>query len=137
MKAITEIGVVVRDLDKATQLFVNMLGAKAGDIITVPRYGMRYRMCRLANIDFELMEPLDGEGVIGRFIKCRGEGLHHVAFAVENLDETLAGLKTKGVKLIDEEPKELHGSRYAFVHPSGFVGVMFELIEYPEGSDLP
>jgi methylmalonyl-CoA epimerase len=137
MKQITEVGVAVKDLEKATRLFVDLLGAEAGEIITVERYQMRYRMCRVGNVDFELMEPLGEEGVIARFIKARGEGLHHVGFAVENLLDQLAGLKDQGVPLIDEEPKELHGGTYAFVHPSAFSGVMFELIQYPEGSDLP
>lgn len=137
MKQITEIGVAVKDLEKATRVFVDLLGAEAGEIITVKRYGMRYRMCRLGNVDFELMEPLDDEGVIARFIQARGQGLHHVAFAVDDLEERLAHLKGNGAKLIDEEPKELHGGRYAFVHPSSFMGVMFELIEYPQGFELP
>ena len=137
MKQITEVGVAVKDLEKATRLFVDLLGAQAGEIITVERYQMRYRMCRVGNVDFELMEPLGDEGVIARFIKARGEGLHHVGFAVENLIDQLDALKEQGVPLIDEEPKELLGGAYAFVHPSAFSGVMFELIQYPEGSDLP
>jgi len=137
MKQITEIGVAVRDLDEATKVFVEVLGAQAGEVITVPRYGMRYRMCRLGNVNFELMEPLDDAGVIAKFIASRGEGIHHVAFAVDRIENVLADLKTKGAPLIDEQPKELQGGRYAFVHPKGFMGVMFELVEYPEGSDLP
>lgn len=137
MKQITEVGVAVKDLEKATRLFVDLLGAEAGEIITVERYQMRYRMCRVGNVDFELMEPLGEEGVIARFIRARGEGLHHVGFAVENLLDHLAALKEQGVPLIDEEPQELLGGTYAFVHPSAFSGVMFELIQYPEGSDLP
>jgi methylmalonyl-CoA/ethylmalonyl-CoA epimerase len=137
MKQITEVGVAVKDLEKATRLFVDHLGAEAGEIITVERYQMRYRMCRVGNVDFELMEPLGEEGVIARFIKARGEGLHHVGFAVEDLLDHLAALKEQGVPLIDEDPQELLGGIYAFVHPSAFSGVMFELIQYPEGSDLP
>lgn len=137
MKQITEVGVAVKNLEKATNILVDLLGAEAGEIITVKRYGMRYRMCRLGNVDIELMEPLDDRGVIAKFIKSRGEGLHHVAFAVDNLEKHLARLKEKGAELIDEEPKELHGGRYAFLHPSSFMGVMFELIEYPEGYQLP
>jgi len=134
---ITEVGVAVKDLEKATKLFVDCLGAEAGEIITVNRYHMRYRMCRVGNVDFELMEPLGKEGIIADYLKARGEGMHHVAFAVDDLEAQLASLQEKGVNLIDKEPKELHGGRYAFVHPSAFVGVMFELIKYPEGADLP
>lgn len=137
MKQITEIGVAVKDLEKATRLFVDLLGAEAGEVITVDRYQMRYRMCRLGNVDFELMEPTGDKGVIADFIKARGQGLHHVAFAVEDLEARLASLKEMGVGLINEEPQELHGGKFAFVHPSSFAGVMFELIEYPDGFELP
>jgi len=134
---ITEIGVAVKDLEKATKLFVDFLGAEAGEIITVERYQMRYRMCRLGNVDFELMEPLSDDGVIARFIKGKGEGFHHVAFAVGDLEQTLSFLKEKGVGLIDETPQQLHGGKYIFVHPSSFLGMMFELIEYAEDAQLP
>jgi methylmalonyl-CoA epimerase len=137
MKQITEIGVAVKDLEKATSVFVEWLGAQAGEVITVERYQMRYRMCRVGNVDFELMEPLGDHGVVAEFIESRGEGLHHVAFAVEDLEEGLADLKRKGARLIDEEPKELLGTKYAFVHPSSFMGVMIELIQYADGFKLP
>jgi len=130
---ITEIGVAVKDLEKATKLFVDFLGAEAGEIITVERY----RMCRLGNVDFELMEPLSDDGVIARFIKGKGEGFHHIAFAVDDLEQTLSFLKEKGVGLIDETPQQLHGGKYLFVHPSSFLGMMFELIEYAEDAQLP
>ncbi|MBW1681998.1 MAG: VOC family protein [Deltaproteobacteria bacterium] len=134
---ITEVGVAVPDLEKATRLFVERLGARPGEIVTVKRYGMRYRMCRVGNVDFELMEPLSDDSVIASFLRSRGPGLHHVAFAVDDLGAVLDILAAKGSKLIDREPRSLHGGRYAFVHPSSFEGVMLELIEYPEGAVLP
>jgi len=126
---VAEVGIAVRDLESATRLFVELLGAEKGDIVTVERYQMRYRMCRLGNVDFELMESTGEGGIIDRFLKSRGEGLHHIALKVSNLDLTLETLKEKGVKLIDREPQKLHEDKYAFVHPSSFCGVMFELIE--------
>ena len=137
VKQITEVGVVVKDLEKATRLFVDLLGADAGEIITVKRYSMRYRMCRLGNVDFELMESIGDEGVIANFIKAKGEGLHHVALAVDDLEGQLVFLKGKGVRLIDKNAQEMHGGKYAFVHPSSFLGVMFELIQYPEDAEFP
>jgi len=137
IKQITEVGVAVKDLEKATRLFVDLLGAEAGEVITVKRYQMRYRMCRVGNVDFELMEPIGEEGVIANYIKKRGEGIHHVGFSVNGLRKGLDFFKERGVHLIDKEPKDLHGAQYAFVHPSAFLGVMFELIEYPEGFELP
>ena len=137
VKQITEVGVAVKDLDKASRLFVDLLGANAGEIITVERYKMRYRMCRVGKIDFEIMEPLEDEGVIADFIKARGEGVHHIGFAVDNLEDYFVFFKERGVKLIDNKPQELCGAKYAFLHPSSFLGAMFELIEYPKDFELP
>jgi len=137
LKKITEVGIAVKDLEKTTKLLVDLLGGKAGEIIDVGIYGMRFRMVRLGNVDFEIMEPTDDNGVIAKFIKRRGEGLHHVAFAVENLAETLIFLKEKECNLINEKPLGLLGGKVAFVHPSAFSGVMIELIEYPKGYVFP
>jgi catechol 2,3-dioxygenase-like lactoylglutathione lyase family enzyme len=65
IKRITEVGVAVRDLEAATKLFVDLLGAEAGEVVTVDLYKMRYRMCRVGKVDFELMEPI-GDEDIGR-----------------------------------------------------------------------
>jgi len=87
-------------------------------------------MCRLNDVDFELMEPT-GDGVISKFLDSHGEGLHHIALEVSNLEETLSMMKKKGIKLIDETPRTgLDGNRkVAFIYPKAFHGVMFELIE--------
>lgn len=137
LKKITEVGIAVRDLEASTKLFVDLLGGEAGDIMDVPLFGMRFRMVKLGNVDFELMEPTDENGLIARFIDSRGEGLHHVAFAVDDLAGRLAALKEQGCRLINETPLDLLGGKFAFVHPKAFSGVMFELIEYPKDYVFP
>ena len=150
IKRITEVGVAVKDLDKATHLFVEVLGAKAGPMIEMPLYNMRYRMCRLGKVDFELMEPVGEEGVIARFLKARGEGLHHVAFAVEDMDDAVGHLQENGVKFIGdpvEDPdsetidyagRTVSGSvKFIFTLPSSILGILFEFIEYPEEYQTP
>ncbi len=145
IKRITEVGVVVKNLEKATAIFVELLGARAGEIIIVKRYQMRYRMCRLGQVDFELMEPLDDKGLIANYLKNKGEGLHHIAFGVDNLADGFNSLKKKGVKFVDSEIQEMSGesidmqgnsikgvSKLAFAHPAFFSGVLLEFIEYPE-----
>ncbi|MDA8336094.1 MAG: VOC family protein [Peptococcaceae bacterium] len=131
IKAVIEVGVAVRDLDQATRLFVDVLGAEAGPVIDVKRYQMRYRMCRVGGMDFELMESTGEGGVIDKFLKSKSEGLHHIALKVSDLEDVLSDLKGKGINLIDQEPRFLpdHSGRYAFMHPKSFHGVMFELIE--------
>ncbi len=136
----------VRDLEEATALLVDLLGASAGEVHEVERYRMRYRMCRIGKIDFELMEPTGDSGVIAEFLDRHGPGLHHVAFAVDDVSAGMEQLVAKGVRFVDELPVELRlagedfaGRRFdgdaklAFVHPRSLLGVLFEFVEYPPG----
>ena len=150
IERITEIGVAVPDLEAATRLFVDVLGASAEPVQVVERYQMRYRMCRLGKVDFELMEPLADEGVIADFLRRRGPGLHHVAFAVKDVQAGAEALACKGVRFVEEAPfaLRLEGTDFAgrafdaetkitFAHPTSLLGVLFEFIEYPPGYRTP
>lgn len=150
IRQLTEVGIAVKDLEAATRLFVDLLGAEAGDMITMDHYKMRYRMCRLGKVDFELMEPIGDEGVIASFLRSKGEGLHHIAFAVQDIEEGMASLKSKGVRFVTEQPMELHGEsldkdgkkisgvgKVTFSIPKSIAGVLFEFIEYPNNYVFP
>jgi len=132
LEKITEIGVAVRDLEKTTKLLVDVFDGQAGAIYDVPLFGMRFRMVKLGDIDFELMEPLSEDGIIAKHIHARGEGLHHIAFAVDNLEKQVEGLRAKGCKPVNEKPLEIFGAKVVFLHPKDFSGIAFELVEYPE-----
>jgi methylmalonyl-CoA epimerase len=150
VRRITEVGVAVRDLQAATELLVHLLGADAGPVIEVPRYDMRFRMCRIGKVDFELMEPTGDSGVIADFLAKRGEGLHHIAFAVDDIQETMDTLGQKGVVFVDDAPIKNHMTftdyagrvfsddiRFTFSHPSSILGILFEFIQYPDGYRTP
>ncbi|MEZ5261643.1 MAG: VOC family protein [Acidimicrobiales bacterium] len=151
IKRITEVGVAVRDLDAATGLLVELLGGTAGPDVVVERYNMCFRMVRVGKIDFELMEPTGDSGVIADFLAKRGEGLHHIAFAVDDLDDTMATLRERKVAWVDPEPianrmpvTDYAGRtfddgeiRFAFTHPKSILGILFEFIQYPEGYQAP
>ncbi len=150
IRRITEVGVAVRDLEAATRLLVDLLGATPGPEQVVERYAMRFRMCRLGKVDFELMAPLAGEGVIADFLRRHGEGVHHVAFAVDDVADTMRTLEEQGVRFVDGEPLEgvleledfagrrfRDRIRFTFAHPKSLLGVLFEFIEYPEGYETP
>jgi len=150
VRRITEVGVAVRDLEQATALFVELFDATVSDVTEVPLYDMRFRMCRVGKVDFELMEPTGETGVIADFIAKRGEGLHHIAFAVDDIQDTMNTLGRKGVQFVDEAPirSKLDVVDYAgrmfsddiqftFSHPSSIIGILFEFIEYPEGYQAP
>lgn len=152
IRRITEVGVAVRDLTAATALLVDLLGGVAGPVIEVERYAMRFRMVRVGKVDFELMEPTGDGGVIADFLAKRGEGLHHVAFAVDDLEGTMATLRAKQVAWVDPEPisspmaevVDYAGRtfadaeiRFAFSHPRSILGILFEFIQYPPGYATP
>ena len=150
LRRITEIGVAVRDLERATALLVDLFGGQAGEVQRVDRYGMYFRMVRVGKVDFELMEPVGEAGVIADFLSARGEGLHHVAFAVADVDDAVRSLAGKGVQFVAERPEALaldvvdfagrvfsEELRFAFSHPKSLFGVLFEFIEYPPDYATP
>ena len=150
IRRITEVGVAVRDLDRATDLFRTLFNASVGEVVEIERYAMRFCMCRVGKVDFELMAPTGDTGVIADFLNQRGEGLHHIAFAVDDIDATMRGLGKKGVRFVDDAPirAQLDVVDYAgrifsddiqftFSHPASILGILFEFIQYPEGYATP
>jgi methylmalonyl-CoA/ethylmalonyl-CoA epimerase len=150
IRRITEVGVAVRDLDQATQLFVSLFNATASEILEVPQYSMRYRMCRVGKVDFELMAPTAETGVIADFLAKRGEGLHHIAFAVDDIADTMRKLSKKSVRFVADKPSHEalavvdyagrtfeEGIQFTFSHPTSILGILFEFIQYPEGYQTP
>ncbi len=150
MKRITEVGVAVLDLAVCTDLMVDLFGATVGPLIEVPLYDMQFRMLRVGKVDFEVMEPTAERGVIWDFLQKRGQGLHHIAFAVDDIDETTESLRRKGVGFVDAEPmrnrfemvdyagREFNDEiKFTFSHPASIMGILFEFIEYPTGYATP
>ncbi len=122
-------GVVVRDIDAAAATYA-ALGFGPGERHDVPAQGIVAVAFRAGPGWIELIQPTNPDGPIGRYLAKRGEGTHHVAYAVDDLDAALARLKAAGVRLIDETPRTgLHGWRIAFIHPEACHGVLTELVE--------
>ena len=150
IRAITEVGVAVRDLRAATALLVERLGARPGPVQRFEPYGMEFCMCRVGNVDFELMAPLDDAGVIARFLARRGEGLHHIGFAVDDVATRQQQMEARGLEFVEPRPRRQRfllpdgGSpaheadvAFAFSKPSSLLGMLLEFIEYPPGHPLP
>jgi methylmalonyl-CoA/ethylmalonyl-CoA epimerase len=131
IKKIAHIGMAVTDTDKASSFYTSMLDL---DLDRQENLGeLKISFVPVGETNIELVQSTSPEGVMAKYIGKRGEGIHHLALEVENLDEALAELKAKGVKLIDETPKPgAHGARIAFIHPKSTFGVLLELCEYPE-----
>jgi methylmalonyl-CoA/ethylmalonyl-CoA epimerase len=127
---IDHIGVAVSDLDRAIALYEGTFGMPLVHRETVEEQGVEAVLLDVGDGHVELLSPLGPETVVGKFVERRGEGLHHVAYRVEDIDATLAALDDAGVELIDAQARiGIRGSRVAFLHPKSTGGVLTELVE--------
>jgi len=125
------IGIAVSNLDQAVKMFTELLGQNPSTVKDVPEYNVKVAFFnREGTSSMELLEAADEDNSIGKFVAKHGPGLHHLAFAVENIEEKLAELKAKGYSLIDEKPRiGALGKKIAFIHPKSTSGVLIELEE--------
>jgi methylmalonyl-CoA epimerase len=127
---IDHIGVAVSDLEAAIALHERTYGMPLVHRETVTEQGVEAVLLDVGENHVELLRPLADDTPVGRFLAKRGPGLHHVAFQVADVEATLAQLRERGVRLIDESPRSgIRGSRVAFLHPSSSGGVLTELVE--------
>jgi methylmalonyl-CoA epimerase len=128
-RGIHHLGVAVEDLDAALATYERLFGAEVEHKATVGDQGVRAASLRIGGDRVELLEPLDEDTPVGRFLAKRGPGMHHVAYEVNDLDATLAELAGAGADLIDERPRQgLFGLQVAFVHPDSVHGVLSEVV---------
>lgn len=130
---IHHVGIVVRSIDDAYGFYRDKLGLRVAKEAMIQEQGVRAALLDLGNSELELLEPVVPDTGIARFLERRGEGLHHVCFAVDDIRATLAELKSKGVELIDEEPRQGLAGTIAFLHPNALHGVLVELVEAGSG----
>lgn len=127
---IHHVGYVVADLDAAIAQLDHLLSAPVTVRETMDSQGVEAAMCATHGGLIELITPLDPDGAIARFMAKRGEGFHHVAFAVPDAGAALADLAARGAELIDAEPRVgLGGHLVAFVHPRSALGVLTEVVQ--------
>lgn len=130
LRKIDHLGIAVPDLEAALVTYEAGLGLRIEHREVIPDQGVEAVALRVGESAVELLRPLGPDTPVGRFLAGRGPGLHHVAYAVEDLEAALASLKTAGVRLIDEQPRRgLAGTRIAFIHPQSTFGVLSELVE--------
>jgi methylmalonyl-CoA/ethylmalonyl-CoA epimerase len=127
---IDHVGVAVSDLDRAIALYEGTFGMPQIHRETVEEQGVEAVLLDVGDGHVELLSPLGPETAVGKFVERRGEGLHHVAYRVDDIDAVLAQLKDAGLELIDSEPRiGIRKSRVAFLHPKSTGGVLIELVE--------
>jgi len=127
---IEHIGIAVKNLDEAIAYYENVLGLKCYKIEEVKDQKVKTAFFKIGETKIELLEPTDSEGPVGKFIEKRGEGIHHIAFAVDSLSESLKEVEANGIRLIDRSPKKgTEGLDIAFLHPKSTFGVLTEFCE--------
>lgn len=123
------IGIAVESIEKA-KAFYEEMGLSMKEVEEVPEQKVRVAIFPVGGSRIELLETLDPEGPVGRFLARKGQGLHHIAMKVENIRETIEKLKARGIEMIDREPRKgAEGCLIAFVHPRSTGGVLLELTE--------
>lgn len=135
---IEHIGIAVKELDSAVKLYEDLLGIKCYKIEEVSGQKVRTAFFRIGETKIELLESTDPDGPISKFIDKRGEGIHHIAFAVKDLEKQLGEAKKDDIRLINEIPqKGADGLDIAFIHPKSTSGVLIELCEDKTGQPGP
>lgn len=130
---IEHVAVAVADLDAAVALYRDVWGLEIEHRERVEDQGVEEVMVRIGDSYIQLLGATGPETTVGKFLERRGEGLHHIAYEVDDLEASLAELKEQGVRLIDEQPRRGgRGHMVAFVHPKGNRGLLVELIQRPD-----
>lgn len=127
---IEHIGIAVKDLNKSISLYEKMLGYKCYKVEEVKDQKVRTAFFKIGETKIELLEAIDPASPIARFIEKRGEGIHHLAFAVSDIEKQLQDLEKTGINLIDKKARKgADGLDIAFLHPGSTSGVLIELCE--------
>jgi methylmalonyl-CoA/ethylmalonyl-CoA epimerase len=127
---IEHIGIAVKSLEESIPYYEEVLGLECYAIEEVKEQKVKTAFFMVGQTKIELLESTDPEGPIGKFIEKKGEGIHHMAFAVEGLEQALEETEAKGIRLIDKTPRKgAEGLDIAFLHPKSTHGVLTELCE--------
>ncbi len=130
VKALNHVGIAVRSIEAQRTFYEEALGAVFEGIEDVPDQKVRVGFFRVNDVRLELLEPTDPTSTVASFLEKRGEGLHHLAFTVDDLPGRIQELKTAGLRMIDETPRAgAHRMQIAFLHPKSTHGVLTELCE--------
>ncbi|MBI2858190.1 MAG: methylmalonyl-CoA epimerase [Chloroflexi bacterium] len=124
------VAIVVRNIDEAVKQYANMFGIKPGKIEDVPDQGVKAALIPLPNGgEIELLEPINPNSGVAKFLETKGEGIHHICLDVDNVDAELNALAGKGVQLIDKKGRKGLAGKVGFIHPKSVRGVLVELAE--------
>ncbi|MGC9352766.1 MAG: methylmalonyl-CoA epimerase [Mariniphaga sp.] len=125
---IEHIGIAVENIEEAIPFYEKMLGTECYAVEEVKDQKVKTAFFKVGQTKIELLESTDPEGPIGKFIEKKGQGIHHIAYAVDNVDKSLKELEEKGVRLIDKKGRKgAEGLNIGFLHPKSTLGVLTEI----------
>lgn len=130
IKKVHHVAVVVKNLDEALELYNKLFGTKPSKIETIQQQGVKAALLPMAEGgEIELLEPIDPQSGVAKFLESRGEGIHHICFEVENVDQELCTLADKGAQLLDKQGRPGLAGKVGFIHPKSTKGVLIELVQ--------
>jgi methylmalonyl-CoA/ethylmalonyl-CoA epimerase len=129
IKKVNHVAIAVNDLEGSLGFWRDALGLAVDHVENVPSQKAEVAFIPVGDSEVELVKPTEPDTGVAKFLAERGGGMHHLCFEVDNLEELLADMKAKGVRLINETPQVLPGRKIAFVHPKSTGGVLVELYE--------
>jgi len=129
IKNFNHVAIAVKNLDEVLSVFESLFGLKPSKIEEVPDQGVKAALIPVGSGEIELLEPIDPNGGVAKFIERKGEGIHHICLEVDNTDEELKSLAEKGVELIDKVGRKGLAGRVGFIHPRATKGVLIELAQ--------
>lgn len=132
LRKIHHVGIVVRNLEEAYAFYRDTLGLPVHKTAVVEDQGVKAALLTIGNSEIELLEPINPNGGVAKFLQRRGEGLHHICFETDDVAAELAATKAKGIDLIDQTPRKGLAGMICFLHPRANHGV---LVEYAQPMD--
>lgn len=130
IKAINHVAVVVEDMEKSLAFWRDALGIELHELRDVPAEKSQVAFLPLAGAEVELVMPTTDDSGIAKYLAKRGQGMHHICLEVDDIDSMMSQLRSKNIRLINEEPRTAaDGKKYAFIHPESTGGVLVELYQ--------
>ncbi len=126
---INHVGIAVQDIEETLAFYRDVFGAGGAEVVEQEDQGVLGALVTVGGTQLEFLQPTDSDGTVARFIERRGEGLHHICFEVEDLQDKLDRLDAGGVRLIDKTPRKGLSGMIAFLHPRSTRGVLIELVD--------
>ena len=129
LKKIDHIAIAVKSIDETLKVLSDVLGVKCEHMEEIPDQGVKAAAINVGDVTIELVQPVKPDTGIAKFVETKGDGIHHIAFEVADLEKELAALEAKGVALIDKKPRKGMAGMIAFLHPKATKSVLIELVQ--------